>query len=175
MFERERKGVRNTWGVRGVVCVSHHMHLLYCACGSHACICVSSRSLGRLAGTRWEEMRGDHRGLGRRAEARLMHVCINAVWHLSTRDTHTHPDMPRYCDTVCEHVCRPLWRSSERINWFSLSLLCHAVFCLWHWLPNSEEFSSPSRSSSSIPHPPPTPQFVCDLSLRQVGRLPRMY
>lgn len=34
-----------------------------------------------------------------------MPVCINAVWHLSARDTHTYCDVLKYSDTVCEHVC----------------------------------------------------------------------
>lgn len=52
-----------------------------------------------------DAMRGERCGLDWGTKARLMPVCINAVWHLSARDTHTHHDMLRYCDIVCERVC----------------------------------------------------------------------
>ena len=73
--------------------------------GSRPRVCVSSRSLGRLAWTRWEEMRGGRRRLGRRSEARLMPVCIDSVWHLSARDTHPVWRAETLWHCVWERVC----------------------------------------------------------------------
>lgn len=118
VFERERERGRNTWGVRvGMsVCVSHHMHLLYCIWISWLRIRVFS--LIKQIGV--DAMRGERRGLGMWSEARLMPVCINAVWHLSARDTHT-----LWCVAILWHCVsvfvlklRSLWQSSQRINWF---------------------------------------------------------
>lgn len=79
------------------VCVSLCMHLPYCIWISWLRMRVFS--LIRQIGV--DATRGERRGLGRRSEARLMPVCINAVWHLSARDAHTHCDALRYGYTVC--------------------------------------------------------------------------
>lgn len=83
------------------VCASHCMDLLYWMWISWLRMRVIS--LIRQIGV--EAMRGERCGLGRRSEAHLMPVCINAVWHLSARDTHTQWRAEILWQCVCERVC----------------------------------------------------------------------
>ena len=144
--------------------------------GSRPRVCVSSRSLGRLAWTRWEEMRGGRRRLGRRSEARLMPVCIDSVWHLSARDTHPvwRAETLWHCvwERVCVEVAVPVAKLTayELIFFFFLFFLhsCATWYAscfrfLRGRLPNSEASSSPplSLSPSFLPSPPlPTPSLT---------------
>lgn len=146
------------------VCVSHCMHLLYCVWISR--LRMHAFTLIRRIGV--DAMRGERCGLDWGTKARLMPVCINAVWHLSARDTHTHHDMLRYCDIVCERVCVEITAPVAKLTAYKLippPLLrhLHVLFKFWSQLPKSEENLSPFFSSSFLPFAPPPPPLksVC--------------
>lgn len=196
LCERAMDRGRNTW-VRGAVVCACHIACTYCTVyGFRPRVCVSSRSLGRLAWTRWEEMRGGRRRLGRRSEAHLMPVCIDSVWHLSARDTHPvwRAEILWHC--VCERVCVEVavpvakLTAYELIYFFFFFLFFLHSCATWYAscfrflrgrLPNSEASSSPPLSlllPSFLPLflPPLSPSLrLRPVSLWRVGRLPRMF
>lgn len=149
--EKERK---KHFGCEGCVrmCVCHIICTYSTVYGS--CVCMSPLSLSRLAWMRWEEMRREHCGLGRRSEARLMPVCINAVWHLSAPDTQTVWHAGILWHRVCVCVCysySPFGKAHSTWTDFLFALLCHLMHVLIHlrcWQPNFEvsSFSSPCIS-----------------------------
>ena len=179
---RERWIEEETLGVRGAVVCACHIACTYCTVyGCRPRVCVPSRSLGRLAWTRWEEMRGERRGLGRRSEAHLMPVCIDSVWHLSARDTHPvwRAEILWHC--VCECVCVEVTVPVAKLTAYELIFFFSFSFCtlvpldtrpvfLRSRLPNSEASSSPplSLSPSVLPsfpssYPLSHHHYVCDL------------
>lgn len=105
----------------------------------------------------WEEIRGERQSLGRRYEAQLMPVCINAVWHLSAWDVHTlwRAEILWHC--VCEQVFVEVMvpvaeLPAYKLHFFLLfALLCYLIHVLFHLrcLPNSEVSSSLFLSFSS--------------------------
>lgn len=117
-----------------------------------------------------DSMRGELRGCGWRSKARLMPVCINAVWHLSARDTHTHDDVLRYCDTVCEHVCVEITAPVAELTAYILN-----YFLFLTLVPHPISFMVPAGERSRVFISISVFFFiliclyVCDLSLRQVG------
>lgn len=155
------------------VCVCH-IACTYCTVyGSHDCVCMLIRQIGVDA------MRGERCGLDWGTKAHLMPVCINAVWHLSARDTHTLHDVLRYCDIVCEWVCVEITAPEAKLTAYKLiptptptptPLLrhLHVLFNFWSWLPKSEETLSPFFSSSFLPFGPPTPSLKVGVSEQPV-------
>lgn len=177
LCERAMDRGRNTW-VRGAVVCACHIACTYCTVyGFRPRVCVSSRSLGRLAWTRWEEMRGGRRRLGRRSEAHLMPVCIDSVWHLSARDTHPvwRAEILWHC--VCECVCVEVAVPVAKLTAYELiffflffpfpfALLCHLIRVLFSFFTGPAAklwsiFISTSLSPPSfLPSPLPTPSLT---------------